>query len=52
MIIKKKTYRFFGISIKKASNEIRANYERNVEDTLAVLPKLKTGIDVNLKFNG
>jgi hypothetical protein len=38
--------------LQKLSNENRANYEHNVEDALAVLPKLKTGIDVNLKFNG
>ena len=30
------------------SDEDRANYEHNVQDALAVLEKLKTGLDVNL----
>lgn len=34
------------------SDEDRANYEHNVQDALAVLEKLKTGLDVNLKFDG
>ncbi|UJR33045.1 hypothetical protein I4U23_020504 [Adineta vaga] len=34
------------------SEEDRANYEHNVQDALAVLDKLKTGLDVNLKFDG
>lgn len=33
------------------SDEDRANYEHNVQDALAVLEKLKTGLDVNLKFD-
>ncbi|CAF5189435.1 unnamed protein product, partial [Rotaria magnacalcarata] len=36
----------------KLSYEERANYEHNVQDALAVLEKLKTGLDVNLKFDG
>ncbi len=28
------------------------NYEQNVQDALGVLEKLKTGLDVNLKFDG
>jgi hypothetical protein len=28
------------------------NYEQNVQDTLSILPKLKTGLDVNVKFTG
>ncbi|CAF3479200.1 unnamed protein product [Rotaria socialis] len=36
----------------KLSDEERANYEHNVQDALAVLEKLKTGLDVNLKFDG
>ncbi|CAF1252993.1 unnamed protein product [Adineta steineri] len=36
----------------KLNDEKRINYERNIQDALAVLPKLKTGMDVNLKFNG
>jgi hypothetical protein len=38
--------------LKKLSLEDRINYEQNVQDALAVLDKLKTGLDVNLKFNG
>jgi hypothetical protein len=48
MILLKQTIVF---SIQKLSNELRANYEQNVEEALAVLPKLKTGIDVNLQFH-
>lgn len=33
------------------SDEDRANYEHNIQDALAVLDKLKTGLDVNLKFD-
>jgi hypothetical protein len=38
--------------LKKLSLEDRINYEQNVQDALAVLDKLKTGLDVNLKFDG
>ena len=37
--------------LQKLSDEDRANYECNVQDALAVLDKLKTGLDVNLKFD-
>ncbi|CAF2992500.1 unnamed protein product [Rotaria sp. Silwood2] len=40
------------IDITKLSNEDRANFEHNVADALAVLPKLQTGLDINLIFNG
>ncbi|UJR14120.1 hypothetical protein I4U23_001115 [Adineta vaga] len=40
------------IDSTKLLNEQQANYEQNIEDALAVLPKLTTGIDINLKFNG
>ena len=33
------------------SNGERANYEQNVQDAMAVFPKLQTGLDVNVKFN-
>jgi ubiquitin carboxyl-terminal hydrolase MINDY-1/2 len=35
-----------------ASPEFRANLEANVSDAIANLPKLVTGIDVNVKFDG
>ena len=28
-----------------------ANYEQNVQDAMAVFPKLQTGLDVNVTFN-
>ncbi|CAF0941071.1 unnamed protein product [Adineta ricciae] len=34
------------------SEEDQINYEHNVQDALVVLDKLKTGLDVNLKFDG
>ncbi|CAF3438241.1 unnamed protein product [Rotaria socialis] len=40
------------IDTTKFSAEDHVIYEHNVEDALAVLPKLQTGIDVNVKFNG
>ncbi|CAF1335830.1 unnamed protein product [Rotaria sp. Silwood1] len=40
------------IDTTKYSNEYRANYEHNVAETLAILPKFQTGLDFNLKFNG
>lgn len=33
-------------------DEERANYEQNFQDAMSVLPKLATGLDVNVKFNG
>ena len=32
--------------------EVRLNYEQNMNDAMAVLPKLQTGLDVNVKFTG
>ena len=37
---------------KNLSGEIRLNYEQNMHDAMAVLPKLQTGLDVNVKFTG
>jgi hypothetical protein len=34
-------------------NEVtRPNYEHNVEDAMTVLPKMTSGIDVNVRFTG
>ncbi len=33
------------------SEEYRANLQHSVTDALALLPKLTTGIDVNLRFH-
>ncbi len=27
-------------------------YEQNVQDAIAILPKLQTGLDVNVRFTG
>lgn len=37
---------------KDISGEVRLNYEQNMHDAMAVLPKLQTGLDVNVKFTG
>ncbi|CAF0921367.1 unnamed protein product [Didymodactylos carnosus] len=37
---------------KNIPAEERLNYEQNVNDAMAVLDKLKTGLDVNVKFDG
>lgn len=37
---------------KNLSGEVRLNYEQNMHDAMAVLPKLQTGLDVNVKFTG
>lgn len=37
---------------KNLSGDIRLNYEQNMNDAMAVLPKLQTGLDVNVKFTG
>ena len=30
----------------------RLDYEQNVQDAIAILPKLQTGLDVNVRFTG
>jgi len=37
---------------KNLSGELKLNYEQNMHDAMAVLPKLQTGLDVNVKFTG
>ncbi|XP_071956169.1 ubiquitin carboxyl-terminal hydrolase MINDY-2-like isoform X3 [Antedon mediterranea] len=37
---------------KDASNDMQRNYEQNMNDAMAILPKLQTGLDVNVKFTG
>jgi len=37
---------------KNLSGEARLNYEMNMHDAMAVLPKLQTGLDVNVRFTG
>ena len=38
-------------NLQDLANGERANYEQNVQDAMAVFPKLQTGLDVNVKFN-
>ena len=38
--------------LANSSSEYRANLQRNIADTIAFLPKLTTGLDVNVRFNG
>lgn len=33
-------------------SEYKANLERNLADAIALLPKLTTGVDVNVRFDG
>lgn len=35
-----------------ADREVRLNFEQNMSDAMAVLPKLQTGLDVNVQFTG
>ncbi|XP_055343054.1 ubiquitin carboxyl-terminal hydrolase MINDY-1-like [Paramacrobiotus metropolitanus] len=37
---------------RTASEEELRNYEQNVQDALAILPKLQTGLDINVRFAG
>ena len=37
---------------KNPDPELQLNYEQNMSDAMAVLPKLQTGLDVNVKFTG
>ena len=37
---------------EKVSEEVRINYEQNIQDALAILPKLQTGLDINVHFGG
>ena len=36
---------------KETSEEYRANLQHNLTEALALLPKLTTGIDVNVRFH-
>ncbi|GAV07081.1 hypothetical protein RvY_16963 [Ramazzottius varieornatus] len=37
---------------EKVTEEVRRNYEQNIQDALAILPKLQTGLDINVHFGG
>jgi len=34
------------------TEDMRLNYEQNMNDGIAVFPRLQTGLDVNVKFTG
>lgn len=38
--------------LSKSHAEYRANLQQNLTDAMDALPKLATGIDVNVRFNG
>jgi len=37
---------------KNLNEEAQLNYEQNMHDAIAILPKLQTGLDVNVRFTG
>ena len=45
-----------GVVVDSVPNDIadarRLDYEQNVQDAIAILPKLQTGLDVNVRFTG
>ena len=45
-----------GVIVDSVPNEMaesqRLDYEQNVQDAIAILPKLQTGLDVNVRFTG
>lgn len=38
--------------LQNISEGAQLNYEQNMHDAIAVLPKLQTGLDVNVRFTG
>nr|XP_005497902.2 ubiquitin carboxyl-terminal hydrolase MINDY-1 [Zonotrichia albicollis] len=37
---------------KDTSEGLQLNFQQNISDTMTVLPKLSTGLDVNVRFTG
>uniref|UniRef100_T1J1K6 Ubiquitin carboxyl-terminal hydrolase n=1 Tax=Strigamia maritima TaxID=126957 RepID=T1J1K6_STRMM len=42
----------FHYAPKNISEDTQLNYEQNMADAMAIVPKLQTGLDVNVKFTG
>lgn len=42
----------FGLLVQAADEQTQANVDQNVADAISIMPKLKTGLDVNVKFTG
>ena len=40
------------IFLQNLADQLRTDYEQNVSDAVAMLTKLMTGLDVNVKFTG
>ena len=38
--------------LQDTSEAVQLNYEQNMHDAMAVIHKLQTGLDVNVKFTG
>ena len=45
------THLFESYRDSQLSDGEKANLEQNIQDTMAIFPKLQTGLDVNVKFN-
>lgn len=45
------TYLFELHKTNQLTDGEKANLEQNIQDTMAIFPKLQTGLDVNVKFN-
>ncbi|XP_078526760.1 ubiquitin carboxyl-terminal hydrolase MINDY-1 [Lissotriton helveticus] len=43
---------FLSIKPQENSEALQLNFQQNVNDAMTVLPKLSTGLDVNVKFTG
>ncbi|KPM11035.1 DUF544 domain containing protein [Sarcoptes scabiei] len=37
---------------KNLPEQIKLNYEQNLQDAMSIMPRLQTGLDVNVKFTG
>lgn len=42
----------FVVLPQRLSEGARLNYEQNMHDAIAIMNKLQTGLDVNVKFTG
>ncbi|KAM8794354.1 ubiquitin carboxyl-terminal hydrolase MINDY-1 [Eudromia elegans] len=40
------------IKLQEQSEGLQLNFQQNIHDTMTVLPKLSTGLDVNVRFTG
>lgn len=45
-------YLFFVFFPKNLPEQDKLNYEQNLQDAMSIMPRLQTGLDVNVKFTG